>query len=102
MPWRLTQSLVVPALLAALALPRPAAARGDLHNVNHVVVVMQENHSFDNYLGALPYVAGGPYHPGPCAPDDHACGRHATGYPTGGSPGLRTKPQKSSGSRNPK
>ncbi len=60
-------------LLAALAVPGAAAAKGDLRKVNHVVVVMQENHSFDNYLGALPYVAGGPYHPGPCHPGDHAC-----------------------------
>lgn len=60
-------------VLAALAVPGAAAARGDLGKVNHVVVVMQENHSFDNDLGALPYVPGGPYHPGPCAPDDHAC-----------------------------
>src|SRR5258708_6698915 len=38
---------------------------------------MQENHSFDNYFGALAYAAGSPYHtPGNthgCAADDHAC-----------------------------
>jgi phospholipase C len=50
-----------------------AHAKGDLRKVNHVVVVMQENHSFDNYLGVLPYVSGGPYHEGPCRPDDHSC-----------------------------
>src|SRR5438445_2273287 len=50
-----------------------AHARGDLHRVKHVVILMQENHSFDNYLGVLPYVAGGPYHPGPCERNDHAC-----------------------------
>jgi undecaprenyl-diphosphatase len=33
--------------LAALAVPGAAAARGDIGKVNHVVVVMQENHSFD-------------------------------------------------------
>ncbi|HUL60500.1 MAG TPA: alkaline phosphatase family protein [Anaeromyxobacteraceae bacterium] len=59
--------------LAALAGPRVAGASGDLHRVNHVVVVMQENHSFDNYFGALPHVEGGPYHPGPCREEDHAC-----------------------------
>jgi phospholipase C len=63
---------VVLTAVAALA-PRAASARGDLRRVNHVVVLMQENHSFDNYFGALPYAAGTPYHPGPCAPDDHAC-----------------------------
>jgi len=31
-----------------------AHARGDLHRVKHVIVLMQENHSFDNYFGALP------------------------------------------------
>jgi hypothetical protein len=35
--------------------------------------VMQENHSFDNYFGVLPYVPGGLYHHGPCRPEDHAC-----------------------------
>jgi phospholipase C len=34
---------------------------------------MQENHSFDNYFGALPYVPGGPYRAGPCEKHDHAC-----------------------------
>jgi phospholipase C len=68
----------VPALwlllsLVALATPRAVRAVGNIQKVNHVVVVMQENHSFDNYLGALPYVAGSPYHPGPCGPEDHAC-----------------------------
>jgi phospholipase C len=57
--------------LAALA--SPAHGDGDLKKVNHVVIVMQENHSFDNYFGALPYAPGGPYHPGPCSPHDHAC-----------------------------
>ena len=61
------------ALAALCALPLAAFGKGDLRKVNHVVIVMQENHSFDNYFGALPYVGGGPYHPGPCRADDHAC-----------------------------
>jgi phospholipase C len=51
-----------------------------MNNVKHIVIVMQENHSFDNYLGVLPYVPGGAYHnsgppgnPGPCPPNDHQC-----------------------------
>jgi phospholipase C len=40
----------------------PALADGDLRKLQHIVIVMQENHSFDNYFGALPYVPGGPYH----------------------------------------
>jgi len=39
-----------------------ARADGNLNNVNHIIVVMQENHSFDNYFGHLPYVPTGPYH----------------------------------------
>ena len=41
--------------------------------MNHVIIVMQENHSFDNYFGVLPYAPGSPYHPGPCDRNDHAC-----------------------------
>ena len=61
-----------------------------LQNLKHIIVVMQENHSFDNYFGALAYVPGGTYHPvdadrdggrdgderhdaGGCRPDDHRC-----------------------------
>ena len=38
-----------------------ARADGNLQNVNHIIVLMQENHSFDNYFGALAYVPGTPY-----------------------------------------
>jgi phospholipase C len=58
-----------------------------LQNLKHIIVVMQENHSFDNYFGALAYVPGGVYHSvdgdrdhdgdgrddGGCRPDDHRC-----------------------------
>src|SRR5262245_55016036 len=47
--------------------------RGQLSRVKHIIVVMQENHSFDNYLGALPYAAGSPYRSGPCKANDHSC-----------------------------
>jgi phospholipase C len=63
-----------------LAAPLAAQATGDIRHVHHVIVLMQENHSFDNYFGALPYAPDlqhpgdrGPYHPGPCQPWDHAC-----------------------------
>ncbi len=65
-----------PALLLSFALLAPAAhADGDVHKVRHIIVVMQENHSFDNYFGALPYAPGSPYHPADeaCAPGDHRC-----------------------------
>ena len=61
----------------------------DIHQVKHVIIVMQENHSFDNYFGALAYAPGSPYHSprsggaeregdrdadaNGCRPDDHDC-----------------------------
>jgi len=50
-----------------------AHADGPLSKVKHIIIVMQENHSFDNYFGVLPYAVGTPYERGPCAPDQHAC-----------------------------
>jgi phospholipase C len=47
-------------LSAYLTSGLPAFAEGNLHKVNHIIIVMQENHSFDNYFGVLPYVAGTP------------------------------------------
>jgi phospholipase C len=74
-------------LLAAVALAAtlacsssPAAADGNLQNLNHVIILMQENRSFDNYFGMLPYVAGTPYHSAKgsgkkraCKTDDNTC-----------------------------
>lgn len=52
-----------------------AFADGNLTNVKHIIIVMQENHSFDNYFGALVYAPGSPYHNGngACASTDHKC-----------------------------
>jgi phospholipase C len=52
-----------------------AYAGGNLQRVNHIIVVMQENHSFDNYFGALAYAPGTPYHNGngACSATDHRC-----------------------------
>jgi phospholipase C len=70
------------AVLTTLLASPLALADGDLHKVNHIIIVMQENHSFDNYFGVLPYVSSGPYHSPNivsqilrlgCRPDDHAC-----------------------------
>jgi phospholipase C len=38
-----------------------APADGLCNRVNHVVVLMQENRSFDHYFGALPYAPSTPY-----------------------------------------
>src|SRR5258708_17055863 len=69
-----TAALLLPAVLT-MCLPRQALANGDIHKVKHVIIVMQENHSFDNYFGALAYAPGGPYHTsfGGFRNDDHNC-----------------------------
>ncbi|MBV9166076.1 MAG: hypothetical protein JO321_07280 [Solirubrobacterales bacterium] len=51
-----------------------AVARRGIHKIRHVVIIMQENRSFDNYFGAYPHADGIPGiagHPGkvPCLPD---------------------------------
>jgi phospholipase C len=45
---------------------QPTLAEGNLRKVKHIIVVMQENHSFDNYFGALAYAPGTPYHAWRC------------------------------------
>ncbi|HKD82539.1 MAG TPA: alkaline phosphatase family protein [Candidatus Angelobacter sp.] len=73
-------------LAAAFACTYLAHAQGDPHKVKHIIVIMQENHSFDNYFGALAYAPGSPYHSprrdgdgdgddrnGGCRPEDHSC-----------------------------
>jgi len=66
--------------------PKSVLAQGSpegLQKVNHIIVLMQENHSFDNYFGALAYAPGSPYHSpgqfsddqgsGGCSSTDHQC-----------------------------
>ena len=50
-----------------------AGADGNLQNLKHIIIITQGDHSFDNYLGALPYASGTPYHSGPCSSNDHRC-----------------------------
>jgi len=66
--------LFLPFVLS-IFVPRQVLADGDVHKVKHIIVVMQENHSFDNYFGALAYAPGSPYHTsfGGCGKDDHKC-----------------------------
>jgi phospholipase C len=64
---------------------RPLQAEGNPHRVKHTIIIMQENHSFDNYFGALAYAPGSPYHSprrdddrdaddrSGCRRDDHQC-----------------------------
>ena len=68
--------------LLTIIVPPAVMASGNVHKVKHVIIVMQENHSFDNYFGALAYAPGSPYHqpsaspggsPAGCKQNDHAC-----------------------------
>ena len=54
--------LLVLAALVLVAAPKPSLAQNGLQKVNHIVIVMQENHSFDNYFGVLAYAPASPYH----------------------------------------
>lgn len=58
-----------------LLIPQATLADGNLRNANHIIIVMQENHSFDNYFGVLPYAPGTPYHvaKNSCSSTDHTC-----------------------------
>jgi phospholipase C len=64
-------------ICAAASAPNAALAQTGLKKVNHIIIVMQENHSFDNYFGALPYASLTPYHSPSgtdgCALNDHSC-----------------------------
>jgi phospholipase C len=46
---------------------RPSAVPPGIHKIKHVVVIMQENRSFDSYFGTFPGADGIP--PGVCVPD---------------------------------
>ena len=67
--------LAVVALAAACSGAPGAAPASGLNKVNHIIIVMMENHSFDNYFGALAYAPGTPYHAaaGSCSEQDHGC-----------------------------
>jgi phospholipase C len=79
----LAAGLTFASLSPAASADDPGRQAAALQNLKHVIVVMQENHSFDNYFGALAYVPDGVYHPvaaradkdlfGGCRPDDNRC-----------------------------
>src|SRR3974390_2934445 len=94
--------LAVLALFAAAAI---GAAGGEplhaapeltgIHKIQHVIVIMQENRSFDSYFGTYRGAAGIPGlagHPGsvPCVPDPNTSGCdkpfHDTSLVNGGGP----------------
>jgi phospholipase C len=61
----------IPALAGAVDAAAQPALQG-IHKIQHVVVIMQENRSFDNYFGTFPGANGIPMangHPSVCVPD---------------------------------
>src|SRR5215469_18501862 len=76
-PMLRNQRFISAALTASLVLLASSSvlADGNLQKVHHIIIVMQENHSFDNYFGALAYAPGSPYHNGngSCSSTDHTC-----------------------------
>jgi phospholipase C len=73
--FRIERAALLLPLVLGLLTAKPVMGDGDLSKVKHIIIVMQENHSFDNYFGVLAYAPGSPYHhsPGGCRQDDHAC-----------------------------
>ena len=59
--------LAVLTLSFALVPPAQAAPSDGIHNIQHVVMIMQENRSFDSYFGTYPGANGIPS--GVCLPD---------------------------------
>jgi phospholipase C/outer membrane protein assembly factor BamB len=65
----------VPGAPVASLIARPQPAAGSIHDIQHVVVIMQENRSFDSYFGTYPGADGIPFaggKPTVCAPDPEA------------------------------
>ncbi len=60
-------AVVVVLLALALAAPARAAPLEGIEKIQHVVMIMQENHSFDNYFGTYPGANGIPA--GACVSD---------------------------------
>jgi phospholipase C len=84
-------------MVAAVETGAPQAARTltGIHKIQHVIVIMQENRSFDSYFGTYPKADGIPGlagHPGtvPCIPDPKSgsCVQpyHDTSLVNGGGP----------------
>ena len=64
--------LFATSLLAACSIPGSSTQNGDIHKIKHVVVIMQENRSFDTYFGTFPGADGIPMQNGQptvCVPD---------------------------------
>ena len=74
LPWKLRQAMAA----------TPAHVRGSLRDIEHIVILMQENRSFDHYFGTLSGVRGF---------DDH----HALRLPNGDPVWRQPDPSTSDG-----
>jgi phospholipase C len=62
MPRTLRRALTVPAALFVIAVlvfgPQTAPSQVSLYPIRHVVIIVEENHTFDNYFGTFPGANG--------------------------------------------
>ena len=73
----LLASAGAPSIVPFLGVPSSGAALTGIHKIRHVVVIMQENRSFDDYFGTFPGANGIPMangEPAVCVPDPQAGG----------------------------
>ncbi len=75
-------------ILVILAIRSSSGQANDIHKIKHVIIIMQENRSFDTYFGTYPGADGIP--PNVCVPDpamrDCVTPFHAQQDVTGGGP----------------
>ena len=65
-------SLIIGAALLPPLTPQAGATATGIHKIQHVIIIMQENRSFDSYFGTFPGAVGIPMKngvPSVCAPD---------------------------------
>jgi phospholipase C len=86
-------ALVVAVIPLVLAAPQPASSTRGLQTIKHVIVIMQENRSFDSYFGTYPGANGIPMRhgiPTVCSPNPRtgACDKpyHDTNDKNAGGP----------------
>ena len=73
----LLASAGAPSIVPLLGVPSSGAALTGIHKIRHVVVIMQENRSFDDYFGTFPGANGIPMangQPAVCVPDPQTGG----------------------------
>ena len=66
------RTLLAAAFLALVAMPAQSQSSDPIHKIRHVIIIMQENRSFDTYFGTFPGADGIPMRngvPAVCVPD---------------------------------